>query len=250
MTTEVIWLLVAWFSLPTLMILVALLIWRRAFREFPVFFSYAVVSFLVTLVRLLAYQGTKRTYFYSYWISEVVLVFFALLATYELFAKRLFPRFYAVRFYRRVFPAATIVIALLAVFTAFASTGVILVFIKAIHGVDFLRVTILFIFIVLMLLMGREWSRYEFGIALGFGVDAAAFLTSFAIWTKTPSVQQFLDQLPVIAYDIACIIWIVTFAKPEKDRAGGGSFGPELLDEARKWEETLKGSLTGKDGSN
>lgn len=246
MTAEVIWLVVGWVSLPALMILAGILVWRKAFKQFPIFFSYVIVSILVALLRLFAYQGTKRTYFYAYWISEVALTLSALLATYELFAKRLFPRFYAIGFYRRLFPTAAIFIAALAVLTAFASTGISAIFIKAIHGVDFLRVAILFLFILLMLLMGREWSRHEFGIALGFAVDAAAFLTSFAFWTKAPSVRNLLDQLPVIAYDVACIIWIVTFVKPDNVRPAGKSFGPEVLENAKEWEDTLKKSLTRK----
>lgn len=250
MITAVILILVEWLSIPMLVALVSLLTWRRVFKPFPVFFSYAGVSLMVTLVRLLAYQGKTRTYFYAYWISELALTLFALLATYELFTKRLFPRFYVTDFYRRLFPITAIFIAVMAVLTAIASTKVAVLFIKAIHGLDFVRVAVLFLFIVLMLLMGREWTRYEFGIALGFAVDAAAFLASFAIWTKASPAQRFSDQIPVIAYDIACVIWLITFTKSEKLTAPPSRPpSSELVREAREWEQNLKDSLAGKNRS-
>src|SRR5437764_851675 len=112
MKSGILWIIVDWFSLPVLLILASILAQRRYYREFPLFFSYIVLSSVAAVSRLYAYLGSSGTaYFYTYWVSEVAITLCALLATYELFVKRIFPRFYAVRFYRYLFPAVAILTA-------------------------------------------------------------------------------------------------------------------------------------------
>src|SRR5579864_785714 len=101
--------LVNWFGLPALALLAILLVYRRWHRVFPLFLIYVIGTELIGIVRLVSI----RSGFYAriYWISDAVFASLALLATYELFFKRLFPAFYRVRFYRTLFPAAAILIA-------------------------------------------------------------------------------------------------------------------------------------------
>jgi len=98
-----------------------------------------------------------------------------------------------------------------------------------------------------MTFMGRRWSRYEFGIALGFGLQASAELIVSTKWTKD---LGYISELPLIAFDAACLIWLITFLKPEKTApAPTQSVSPEVLEEAKKWQETLQESLSGREGS-
>ena len=245
MLTDIFWLVVDWVSLPMLLVLAGVLVPRKAFSDFPLFSWYIVISCGVTLARLFAHSSTIRTYFYTYWISEVALTVCALMASYELFGRRLFPNFHKVRLYRFLFLISAVVIITLTVLTAIASVRIDLVFIKITHAFDFLRAAILFFFGALMLAMGRRWTRYELGIASGFAIDTAVFLMTFAIWTyRGKTAPKVLNELPVIAFDIACIIWLITFLKPEKpELVPTAPVSPEVLIEAKKWEETLKGSL-------
>jgi hypothetical protein len=56
-----------------------------------------------------------------------------------------------------------------------------------------------------------------------------------------------VDELPVFAYDLACLIWLISFLRPEQATpVATAPVSPEILDQARKWEETLKESVTGK----
>ena len=240
------WPVIDWFALPVLAIVAGLLIVRRLLHQYPYFFYYVIVGEVIGVVRLWLYDPASQLYFYVYYTTDVLFAVFAFLAAYELFVKRLFPRFYAIRFYRYAFPAAAFVITLIAV------PGAILaykrfIFLPLIHGLGLLRVTMLLFFVGLMVFMGRRWSRYEFGIAMGLVIQASALLATTAIWSRSPFVHNILDRLPVVVYDAACIVWLITFLKPEKPIVTpSGPISPELLTEARKWQEAAKGSVTGK----
>ena len=245
MFTQLLAQIVGWLSLPVLAVLAGILVWRRALRAFPHFFNYVVINELVGLARLLAYHAPAM-YGRIYWISDVLIAIFAFLATYELFAKRLFPRFSSVRFYHYLFPAAATVVSLVAVppLIEMHRRSILLM---TIHVFDVLRVAILFFFVGLMVFMGRRWTRYEFGIAMGLVVEASALLMTSVVWPSQSFIRHAMDQLPVIAYDIACLIWLITFLKQEKpEPVPSVPVSPEVLKEARKWEETLKGSLSKK----
>lgn len=243
MPAQILQQIVGWFSLPVLAVLVGILIWRRVPREFLYFFNYLVINEGVGLVRLWFYYARYRSYNFVYGISDLLIALFAFLASYELFIKRLFPRFYAVRFYRYLFPAAAVIITLSAVPAALHAPRSLFLA-TTIHVFDILRVATLIFFIGLMTFMGRQWTRYELGIAMGLVVEASGLLVTSALWTQKPFMRHLLDQLPPISYDIACLIWLITFLKPEKPTpAPAAPIAPEVLQEARKWEETLKGSL-------
>ena len=248
MHTGLFWQAVYWFSLPVLAILTGVLLWRRIPRELPLFFSYVAAGFLVDAARLLAFlSGSRIIYFNTYWISEAVGTLFGLLATWELILLRLFPQFHRVRFYRYLFSFAAVAIATFSVMTGYLHRTPLLlpVLMKSLHALDFLRVALLIFFVGLMVFMGREWSRYEFGIALGLGLNAAAFLASLAVLTKR--VNTWFNEVPVFAYDAACLIWLISFLRPPKPLSvPTAPISPEVLEEAKKWQETLKESLVRK----
>lgn len=249
MPAQVLEQIVGWFSLPALAVLVGILIWRRVPSDFLYFFNYLLANEVVGFLRLWFYYARYRSYNLVYGISDLFIVLFAFLASYELFIKRLFPRFYAIRFYRYLFPAAAVVITLSAVPTALHSPRS-LVLANTIHVFDILRVATLVFFIALMTFMGRHWTRYELGIAMGFVVEASGLLVTSAVWMQKPFMRHLLDQLPPVSFDIACLIWLITFLKPENPTtAASGPISPEVLAEARKWQKAAKGSVTQKKDS-
>jgi len=178
-----------------------------------------------------------------YWISDAVIAVFAFLATYELFVKRLFPAFYKTRFFRYLFPAAAIVITVTVVLSTLmgrhqaALATIIQVYM-------FLRAAVLVFFVALMLLMGRQWDKQEFGIAFGFGLITSMSLALVAIWSHKAGRNVFVDRLPVIAYDIACFVWLYCFwSGLATVKVPAVPLQPEMLHEARKWEAALKDSI-------
>lgn len=243
---RLVWQVIDWCSLPMLAILAVFLIWQGVVRKFPYFFYYIIAGEVIGLVRLWFYNPASRVYFITYYTTDVIIAIFALLATCELFLKRLFPRFYEVRFYRHLFPIAALAIALIVAPSVIALHKVSLL-LMTIHGLEILRVLALLFFVGLMVVMGRHWSRYEFGIALGLGMLAAAVLATSALWVRSPFGRNVLNHLPVVAYDLACLVWLITFLRPEKPTmVPAAPVRPELLEQAREWERTLKDSLGGK----
>lgn len=235
-------LLADWISLPSLALLAWVLLYRKTHREFPFFFSYVIVTELSSVVRLAASGAPPIKYSYVYWISDIIIVFFAFLATYELFVKRLFPAFYKIRFFRYLFPAAALVITVPAVLAALMGYRTALGTIIQVY--TFLRAAVLVFFVALMLVMGRQWSKQEFGIAFGFGLYTSMSLALIAIWSHSAGRNAFVDRLPVIAYDIACFVWLYCFwSGVATVKVPSVPLQPEMLQEARKWEAALKDSI-------
>jgi len=140
-----------------------------------------------------------------------------------------------------------VLVAFSAALTAYSSRPALLLsrLITLLHTSDFLLTAVLLFFVGLIVFMGRRWEQYEFGIAFGLGVNAAALLATFAIFSKFVPLHGILRELPVFGEDAASVIWLVTFLRPERSKAiPAESITPEVLEEARKWKETLKGSLS------
>lgn len=232
---------VDWFALPSLALLACVLIYRNQQKQFPLFSLYVVATELVGLTRLAASGAPSLVYRYVYWISNILVVLFSLLAVYELFVKRLFPGFYKVRFFRYLFPTIAILVNIVVVLIAIYGNHKRLLLLTARAG-EFLRAAILIFFVSLMALMGRRWEKREFGIAAGFGLDVSTSLAEIAIWSHAPSKNAVISRIPVIAYDIACIIWLYCFWSAPKSQPAvpTAPLSPDALREAKKWEESLK----------
>lgn len=229
-----------WIGLPALALLAGILFYRRWHREFPFFFIYVVAAGVIGLLRLAT--SSFSMYLKIYWISDALLAAFALLATYELFVKRLFPGFYRIRFYRFLFPAIAVLSTLVAAGTVLFG-GHFSVLNKTIQVYEFLRAAVLFLFVALMLIMGRQWDKQEFGIAFGFGLDVSVTIAIIGIWTQTSNKSVELGRWSVLAYDIACILWLYCFWSAPKTQLPP-SLPAGALHEAKKWEDTLKSFIT------
>jgi hypothetical protein len=237
--------LIDWIGLPALLLLACVLIYRKWYREFPFFFAYVIGAESVGLIRLIFRQAPTRLYSNIYWISDAALIAFAFLATYELFFKRLFPGFYKTRVYRYIFPAiAILIVVAVALIALLGGRSTVLPMTSRIY--EFLRATILFFFVAFMLIMGRQWDRQEFGVAFGFALDVSTSLALIGIWTHTANRNAMLSRLAVIAYDIACIVWLYCFWPPSTPRPlmplKPGT--TDVLQEAKEWEGALKDYLT------
>jgi hypothetical protein len=236
-----------WFPVLALVTLAGIFVARQLYRELPFYFLYLLSASLIGVLRYVAVHLGRKAYFYSYWISDLTISVIFLLAFYEVFLRRLFPRFYKVRFYRYLFPVAASIILLTAIITALQAPDRRAAFLMASRGFDFMRTAVLTFLMLLMVLMGRNWTRYDFGISLGFGIQAAIALINSAVrtWLGHPSAT--LENLEFIGYNIACLIWLITFWKPERALSPGGAddrMVPQTLQQARKWEQVLKDLLT------
>ncbi|HSK43818.1 MAG TPA: hypothetical protein VLA83_08025, partial [Candidatus Binatia bacterium] len=235
------WDLLGWVALPIVAVLLLILVFRHLVSEFPLFFSYLVATEVVGIVRLASYSGPAQTYLYVYWISDIIYTCFALVATYELFIKRLFPGFYKVRFYRYIFLVGALLVTGCATVLALLS-GRLKLLVATIYVYSFVRAAILIFFVVLMLIMGRRWAKLEFAIAFGLGLDVSTSVASLGIWSHTPSATLLINRISEVAYDIACVIWLYCFWTAPKAQSATRSpaLSAEAVHEAKKWQGSLK----------
>ena len=227
----------AW-ALPLLALLAGIILYRKHQREFPLFLVYVIATITIGFARLLAFRYTGQIYYYVYWISDIGIAVFAFLATYELFIKRLFPAFYKVNFFRYLFPIVAVALTLLGASTALYS-GRLAVLLITVRIYEFLRATVLVFFLVLMIFMGRRWTKQEFGIAFGFGLDVSAAFAILAIIAKSGDQSGRFYRIPTFAYDIACLVWLYCFW-PAPKTSSLPQLPPDALNEAKKWEGSLK----------
>src|SRR5258708_8844951 len=99
--------------------LIAVLGWRRTYRQYPLFFVYVVSSLLIAILRF-SVRGDYRLFFKVYWSTEAIYALVALLALYEVF-RRLFQSFFPI--YRWFWALFT---SFLAIFRAIAAMIAIL----------------------------------------------------------------------------------------------------------------------------
>ncbi|MBZ5533688.1 MAG: hypothetical protein LAO20_19835 [Acidobacteriia bacterium] len=97
-------------------------------------------------------------------------------------------------------------------------------------------------FVLLLLVMGRRLSRIEFNVALGFGIQAAVVLVSAALTTRADYTANAFARFEPVSYDIACLIWLITFWKAEQPApvSSDNRISPEMVEQARGWESSLK----------
>jgi len=233
--------LVNWFGLPALALLAILLVYRRWHRVFPFFFCYIVGTELVGVSRLIFMRAPAGVYSHVYWISDTALAGFAFLATYELFFKRLFPGFYKTVFYRLLFPAMALLIILLVALISLINRHSSALGITA-RVYVFLSAAILVFFTALMIVMGRAWTKQEFGIAFGFALDVSTSSIFLGMLSHAATRNESFSHIPVIAYDIACMIWLYCFWNAPKSEPAvpTAPLPPGAHREATKWEELLK----------
>jgi hypothetical protein len=208
---------------PPLLVLIAVMIYRRIYREFPFFFSYILAVLGAGVIRLIVLRipwTSARQYLYTYWSTEAVLVLLGFLVLYEVFLIRLFPEFNTTRVYRWLFPALGIIAVGLTIWlwlsTPSRGPSRIIAFIGAsTMSLNFCQVTLLILFGILIWFMDHEWRRHELGIAGGFGFNATVKLIATGQWVANSYLSTKLDQLPRISYLITILIWIFFLSKTD-----------------------------------
>lgn len=105
-------------------------------------------------------------------------------------------------------------------------------------ALNVLQVALLLFFSLTVLMMGSGWEEHEFGIVLGFGLYAISQLVTTAVRAKAGYARTNVDQLPVIGYFVALVMWIIylsrRYSPPDAD------IPDEIVHKAQSWEKLLR----------
>jgi len=232
-------------------VLCLLLLIRRSYREFPIFFLYSALS-VVGEITGLAVSKNIALYGKVYWTNEalgVFLIFFALQES----LRSVFRNFLGMKWFRWLFPGIGIVmvgVAILRVivqprpaFSLFTTTVLGLEI-----AVGFLQFGIFSVFIILVRLFHLRWGQRAAGIVFGFGISAAGSLIAFLLRSEFGTkFDPVIRIAPPIAYIIGVAIWLATFIKAEPERpeaSWAATLTPEqMITELRRHTKTVKGIL-------
>jgi hypothetical protein len=228
-----------------------LLLIRRSYQEFPIFFLYSALS-VVGEITGLAVSNNIALYGKVYWTNEALGVFLVFFALQEAL-RSVFRNFLGMRWFRWLFPGIGILMVGVAVlrillhprpaFSLFTTTIIGLEI-----AVGFLQFGIFSLFIVLMRLFHLRWGQHAAGIVFGYGVSAAGSLVAFLLRSEIGTkFDPVIRIAPPIAYIIGVAIWLATFLKAEPVRpeaAWATKLTPEQMTlELRRHTKTVKGIL-------
>jgi hypothetical protein len=211
--------LLLWYApLPLLVLLLCLLIRRRAYRVCPYFSSYVGFAVAAGAARFLV-RNQAPAYKVVYWSTEACYCVLGILAMYEVFRAVLRARAWWTHL---IFPA--IVVSAIALSLARAHSvpskfgGLYFYIVTGEIAVRFVQV---FIFVGLGSLasfFGLRWRQYPLGIAAGFGLYSTVYLLTTIKFSDFGTGFKFWwDMSSVVAYSLAVLIWIWFFRAPQKE---------------------------------
>lgn len=233
-------------------VLCLLLVVRRYYRNFPIFFAFVTLSVVATII-LLSVSNNARYYSIIYWTNDALGVGLAFFALQEAL-RSVFRNFLGMKWFRWLFPGIGIVMVGVAAlrillhprpaFSLFTTTIIGLEI-----AVGFLQFGIFSLFIVLMRLFHLRWGQHAAGIVFGYGVSAAGSLVAFLLRSEFGTkFDPVIRIAPPIAYIIGVAIWLATFLKAEPTQpeiVWATKLTPEqMITELKRHTKTVKGILT------
>lgn len=219
-----------WFAQTGLhVVLLALLMWRRFYGDYPVFFLYTAFASLQTAALLAmnympAVSGDQ--YYAVYLSSSGVLTVLRFAVVYELL-RHVLQNYPALRnLGTRVFCWATIILVAAAIALAWfapanGSGHVMSVIYVLARTADLLLCGLLLLLFVFRRLFHLSWRSCTFGIALGLGILASADLAIYAIRSQIEPLARnlstdVLDLMTQCATFCSVLIWTIYIVAPER----------------------------------
>ncbi len=194
--------------------MVVIMIHRKTYRTFPIFFSYLLcqVATFCILFPIHNWCG-YTTYFYAYWITSGISLVFGFKVIYEIFLD-VFRPYHSLKDLGAVmFNWAGLVMLLACLVVAAASRtperGILVeaIFITQ-RGVRVIQCGMVLFLLVFSKYLGVSRKDKSFGIALGFGLYAATELAGFALYSSGRFGIPRLASINMVSYSIATLIWM------------------------------------------
>jgi len=207
-------------------VLVGVLLIRKAWRKFPLFTAYACFNLFDTAISYAAF-GHGIWYFYVYWVGEAIAMILGLAVVYEIF-KSLFSHHEALRkIAKLVFHAAIVLLVVLGLIVvafqpSMEKTSLGRVVMVAAEATRIIEVGLLMFLFLFSTAFGLHWRAPVFGIALGLGVFTAVDLVNVTLRSYFGNVAA--DTLNVArgaAFCLSVLMWAVYLFAPERVTSTG-----------------------------
>src|SRR5437763_9444672 len=187
--------------------LVALLLRRKAYRAFPLFFWFFVYSIAAEVVRyVVQHHYDFKTYFVVFWTTAFLYDMLNLLVLYEVL-RRVFREFYRyISWFGLLFPAA-VMLALLhsllfhIAFRPAHEPSLITVLFSLEITVDLIELALFAVFFLLVKFYALPWRNHAFGIVMGFALLSIGRWGAYWLRLTPGATYRFLFRyIPAIAY--------------------------------------------------
>ena len=217
--------LVLWLS-PTAVegVIVMAMMWRRVWRDLPIFLSYLLFEIARTCFLFLE-RNNEITYFYSYWVTEALGSFAALCVIKELF-DHAFSRHLGLRQLGNVlFQWSLALLFVTAVLIAWMSPGtdtakVMAGILIAKRAVSFIEAGLLGFLFLFVFAFGIGWQHYVVGVCLGFGIYGAVELAAISARAiHGPVATQVFNWVMMSVNNCCVLIWAAYFLLPGPAKA-------------------------------
>lgn len=232
-----------WFAHPVLQAsLVAIMLWRKLHRTFPVFFSYIAFQILVFAITF-PLRGARfyTLFFYLYWATTAISVILGFRVIHEVFLD-VFRPYHTLRDLGSVlFKWAGLVMLMVAGVVAASTasgteyplpTGIMTLQ----RSVRVVQCGLILFLLVFSRYLGTNWRQKSFGIALGFGAFAGIELSLVALNASTNNVfnQVLSSFINMTAYNLTIFVWMgyMLMKSPAREPAA------HML-RPQRWEEGL-----------
>lgn len=233
----------------------ALLVWlaavvvrRRLYREYPLFFGYVAFS-LLTAVALLCVSSDKQTYFFVYWVAAAVSAVLVLLALHEAFHD-VFYGFYSFWWFRLIFPGVVSIVSFFSIRHAMlkppsGAPRITTVILSLGIAVSYVQAGLFMVFLLLVIALHVRWRRYPFDIALGFALSTVGDWLAYALRSEFVNRYSYVIRYaPPVAYICGTLVWLWSFSRPlepEPKLEWTHHISPEqLLAEVKEYTRIMK----------
>jgi hypothetical protein len=228
-----------WFAHPTLQAaLVAVMLWRRLHRTFPIFFTYVVFQIVAFALTFPFRDGRYyEILFYSYWATTAVSVILGFKVIHEVFLD-VFRPYHTLRDLGSVlFKWAGLVMLMVAAVMAISvhSDGqdpLVSGILTLQRSVRVVQCGLVLFLLVFSRYLGASWRQKSFGVALGFGTFAIVELSLVAL--GNPDRQILSSFINMVAYNVSILMWFgyMLVKSPARDHAS-------YMLRPQRWEQSL-----------
>jgi hypothetical protein len=236
-------LLLRYVPLGLLLLLLWILLRRRAYKVCPCFFTYAAFGVAADVVRFVVHNH-PHAYYTTYWITEGGYGLLGILAMYEVLRAVLGNLTHA-WWARLIFPAVLIagICMSLARTDAVPSRlgGILFYIVLGEITVRFVQVLVFAGLVTLVPLLGLRWRQYPFGVAAGFGLYATVALLATTKYSDFGTRFKYLwDVTLLVAYSVAVLIWIWFFSVPQKTQVPSSELSAPSPGDLKQYKDALR----------